>query len=477
MPKIKNDCKFSAKSFLPKLGDSVPTQLLVLGRLGTAKTQLMHKLLLEEIQSEQKSVVVVDTTGELTNLILAELGSEKLQSSRFMLIEPTAEKRQAIGFLTFSDENDASRKAEAIVDAFRLVYQNQVELLDLSPSAHWSNHTDKILQLALLLLMYSNCNMHDMEQLLTDNDCRDIFLERFNQRTEVSNTFKNLVIGEWSTLRRMARTDSWLDWTEPILHCTKLLLRSEISYVFDFRSPWLENPAGSNVIAFARSKSKRGKIDGQASEQKVARDKVQLPSYLEEAIAFASASSTDESNFSQENAVGSEAFPVLNLEKIIAEKKILLINFALRDMHADAAHISEAVAAVFLASLIGAARNLWAPRKDDYACNIYCNSVDNVLSTRTIHRLCRDSSKYRVSMRISTNSLPVKTQSGVDKLVDELANVAVFAVPKADAELLGTEVFRCTEPGQDKTWLLMKQKTNEFCFYQARTGELAEMEV
>lgn len=472
-------------------------QLMVIGRKGTAKVELMKELILQDL-SGNHCVVVVDTTGHLSEILIDDLSNNKEISSRLVLIDP-ASTSSPFGFMKFNNEADATRKSELIADAFRMIFQNQIAVSEANEIKGWSSQIDDILRNALLLLMYTGKNLHDLETILTETDFRDILLESISKREPLSVSFKQSLLNEWASYRRLARTERWLDLVEPIILCTKLILRPETCRMFDFKAPWLENDSSNgNVIVLRRGSLYRPpEEEPRLAADEAARKKLDWPDVVRKAIEDAEKVSAEVGTGAcdkTENVSNAEKFDigasskgqryidheleyVLDLESLIDSRKIVVVNLSLRAMQMDASPVAEAVAAVFLTSLIGSARNLWSEQSSDHACVIFSNSYDSLLSPKTIQRLCRDHDKYKVALRLCSNGLPVKGQVAADKLIDDMENVAAFAVSRADAELLGSELFRCSEGNTDKVSELMRQSPRSYYFYQARTGELTEHQV
>ena len=56
-----------------------------------------------------------------------------------------------------------------------------------------------------------------MPTLLSDNDFRDILLEKVEKRKQEQAEFITL-LDQWGQYKRLARTDQWINWVEPILN-------------------------------------------------------------------------------------------------------------------------------------------------------------------------------------------------------------------------------------------------------------------
>jgi hypothetical protein len=70
---------------------------------------------------------------------------------------------------------------------------------------------------SVLLLMANDKTLLDLPALLQDNDFRDIMLETVEHRKNERVEFMTL-LDQWGRYKKLARTDQWITWVEPILN-------------------------------------------------------------------------------------------------------------------------------------------------------------------------------------------------------------------------------------------------------------------
>lgn len=190
--------------------------MIVMGGSDKGKTRLLANMVCHDIESADRAVVVIDSDGELTELVSKwaaahPKGSEL--SKRVMIIDPTYKG----GFISYNpleplDNVNFIDAASAIVHGFKAIYTEPQ-----GSQSQWSQQTANILRNAAILLMANNKTLVDLPTLLQDNDFRDILLEgverKRNERTEYAT-----LIDSWGQYKKLARTDQWITWVEPILN-------------------------------------------------------------------------------------------------------------------------------------------------------------------------------------------------------------------------------------------------------------------
>lgn len=190
--------------------------MIVMGGSDKGKTRLLANMVCHDIESADRAVVVIDSDGELTELVskwtAAHAKGSEL-SKRVMIIDPTYKG----GFISYNpleplDKVNFIDAASAIVHGFKAIYTEPQ-----GSQSQWSQQTANILRNAAILLMANNKTLVDLPTLLQDNDFRDILLEgverKRNERTEYAT-----LIDSWGQYKKLARTDQWITWVEPILN-------------------------------------------------------------------------------------------------------------------------------------------------------------------------------------------------------------------------------------------------------------------
>jgi tetratricopeptide (TPR) repeat protein len=189
--------------------------VLILGREGKGKTDLLVNMIGHDIESAEQSVVVVDSNGELIDSLLSWTNAHPKAAeftNRIVLVDPLKPgSTPPYNPLEFPDDNDLTGVTYSVVNGFRAVYNEP------PGGSGWNMQTTCILRDAVTLLMANGKSLADLPTLLSENDFRDILLEKIetrrNERTEYA-----ALLDAWARYRRMARTDQWIRWIEPILN-------------------------------------------------------------------------------------------------------------------------------------------------------------------------------------------------------------------------------------------------------------------
>lgn len=200
----------------PAMRESNP-HILIVGTANKGKSRLMASMVAHDIQSRDRSVVVIDTKGVLTDLTLRWIAAHrqgKQLAQRVILIDPTVKG----GVVTYNPlqvcEGDNLHTASAsIVQGFKAMYTE-------GPGAQaqqWSQQTANILRNAALLLMINDRTLLDLARLLQDNDFRDVLLDKVLRERDTHPEHESL-IEAWDQYKKLARTESWITWVEPILN-------------------------------------------------------------------------------------------------------------------------------------------------------------------------------------------------------------------------------------------------------------------
>ena len=211
------------KMYLPPIWRERNPHFLALGAGAKGKTRLLASMAVNDIRSEDRAVVIVDSEGSLTELILRWLGTQhdaKDLLERVSLIDPCRSECK-LGFNPFCSTNTDNLQALAssIVMGFKSVYtetQNQQN--------QWAEQTTNILRNSVLLLILNEQSLNSLPTLLSDNDFRDVLLERVEKNH--SREWSTL-LEAWSNYKKLARSEQWLTWIEPILNRVQPLLSDQ----------------------------------------------------------------------------------------------------------------------------------------------------------------------------------------------------------------------------------------------------------
>ena len=216
------------KLYLPESMRKTNPHLLVLGSGAKGKSRLLAGLVTDDIRHADRAVVLIDSDGSLVELILNWIASQpdgnKL-ASRVHIIDP-CKKDSLLGFnpLAVRDPETISSHAASIVMGFKAVYAETQ-----NSQNQWTQQTANILRNALILLMLNDRTILDLPQLLSDNDFRDLLLQNVEREQATagnnngSQNWKS-VLESWSNYKKLARSEQWINWIEPILNRIQPLL-------------------------------------------------------------------------------------------------------------------------------------------------------------------------------------------------------------------------------------------------------------
>lgn len=207
----------------PDLREQNP-HVLLLGGGAKGKSRLMASMVAHDMLSGDRAVVLVDSDGGLVDLLMDWVASHpkgRDMAKRIVIIDPTyGDVDNQIGYnpLEFPDDGDLQNAASAVVFGFKAIYTEPP-----GSQSQWNQQTANILRNAAILLMANGRTLTDLPTLLAENDFRDVLLEKVerikNERAEYIT-----LIDAWNNYKRLARTDQWLNWIEPILNRVQPML-------------------------------------------------------------------------------------------------------------------------------------------------------------------------------------------------------------------------------------------------------------
>jgi hypothetical protein len=201
---------------LPPEMRKVNPHVLVLGQGGKGKTRLVANMVSHDIMSDDRAVVVIDSDGTLVDLLARWISAQPKAreiAKRVILIDPTHKgNTSAFNPLQLGDMGDVQTAAGSIVYGFKAIYTEPP-----GSQSQWNAQTADILRNAVLLLMANNKTLTDLPNLLNDNDFRDVLLENVERKKEERIEFSTL-LDQWGRYKKLARTDQWITWVEPILN-------------------------------------------------------------------------------------------------------------------------------------------------------------------------------------------------------------------------------------------------------------------
>ncbi len=202
-------------SITPEVRENDP-HLLILGAGDKGKTRLMATMVAHDIEANDRAVIVIDSDGGLTDLVTRWVSAHakaKEFSNRIILLDPTY-KANTMGYnpLEMPEDEDLQSAASSLVYGFKAIYTEPP-----GAQSQWNQQTANILRNAALLLMVNGKTLTDLPALLNDNDFRDVLLESIEKKKKEKAEYITL-LDTWGQYKRLARTDQWINWVEPILN-------------------------------------------------------------------------------------------------------------------------------------------------------------------------------------------------------------------------------------------------------------------
>lgn len=201
---------------MPALARQKNPHMLIVGGAGQGKTRLIASLLTHDIKSNDRAVVVIDSDGELSRLVLNWISSrddsEKVKD-RLILIDPAktdSPVMHTFNPLQYPEDGDLQAASRAVVQGFKALYTEPP-----GTQSRWDSQTSNILRNAALLLTINGLTLADLPKLLQDNDFRDLLLNSVESKKSEKAEYITL-LETWNQYKKLARTEQWITWTEPI---------------------------------------------------------------------------------------------------------------------------------------------------------------------------------------------------------------------------------------------------------------------
>lgn len=198
--------------------------ILILGGAAKGKSRMMASMVAHDMFSGDRAVVLVDSDGGLVDLLMDWVASHpkgRDMAKRIVVIDPTfGDVDHQIGYnpLEFPEDGDLQNAASAVVFGFKAIYTEPP-----GSQSQWNQQTANILRNAAILLMANGRTLTDLPTLLAENDFRDVLLEKVERMKNERAEYITL-IDAWNNYKRLARTDQWLNWIEPILNRVQPML-------------------------------------------------------------------------------------------------------------------------------------------------------------------------------------------------------------------------------------------------------------
>jgi hypothetical protein len=190
--------------------------LLILGGGKKGKSRLMANMITHDIEANDRAVVLIDSDGGLADMITRWIAAHpraKVLSKRVVMIDPSYPGgTNTYNPLVLPSDGNLQSAASSLVFGMKAIYTE-------APNSQnaWSAQTADILQNAALLLMVCGKTLTDLTALLTDNDERDKMLAEVERKKTQKVEYQGIA-DAWGRYRRVARSEQWLNWIEPILN-------------------------------------------------------------------------------------------------------------------------------------------------------------------------------------------------------------------------------------------------------------------
>ena len=190
--------------------------MLLLGAGDKGKSRMIANLITADIEANDRCVVLIDSDGALVDLITRWISHHpkgRQFAKRVIVLDPTYKYGSlAYNPLEMPADGDLQAAASSLVYGFKAIYTEPP-----GSQSQWNPQTANILRNAALLLMCNGKTLVDLPTLLQDNDFRDILLENIERKKKEKTEYGSL-LETWGQYKKLARTDQWITWVEPILN-------------------------------------------------------------------------------------------------------------------------------------------------------------------------------------------------------------------------------------------------------------------
>ena len=197
----------------PSARESNP-HALILGRSDTVRSDYLTSLIQQDIEADDRAVIVLDTDGEITDHLVAWMKShpDNAKFAERTTVFAPAEESCSLGLNPMFVAPGKSRTvvADAIVTAFQSMSAPAGSQYQLNAQ------TTNILRNSVILLMACGKPITDLQKLLCDTDFRDVALATLSEQKGESADYQ-LLVDSWNQYKKLMRTDQWIVWIEPIL--------------------------------------------------------------------------------------------------------------------------------------------------------------------------------------------------------------------------------------------------------------------
>lgn len=340
--------------------------MLVLGGSDQGKTRMIASMVTHDILSDDRAVVVIDSDGHLTDLTVNWIASRPNAaelSKRVIVIDPTF-KAGALAYnpLEYPEDGDLQAASSAIVHGFKAIYTEPP-----GSQSKWDAQTAHILRNAAMLLMVNGRSLTDLPSLLQDNDFRDIMLETI-ERKKGEKAEYIAIMETWNQYKKLARTDQWITWVEPILNRV---------------GPMLSDGRIRPILTKPKSD--------------------------------------------------------LKLKDVIREKKILIVKVPQGELDQNANLLGSLIVTGIQQAAISLGRQ---NSKSLRPVSLYLDEMDTFIEKDTLSTITSESARYQIGFIGSIKTLQGLPEDYRNSLIISVGTIAVFALSKKDADMMGPQLFR-----------------------------------
>lgn len=340
--------------------------MLVLGGSDQGKTRMIASMVTHDIQSNDRAVVVIDSDGHLSDLTVNWIASQPNAaelSKRVIVIDPTFKAGSlAYNPLEYPDDGDLQAASSAIVHGFKAIYTEPP-----GSQSKWDAQTAHILRNAALLLMVNGRSLTDLPSLLQDNDFRDIMLETIERKKNEKAEYI-AIMETWNQYKKLARTDQWITWVEPILNRV---------------GPMLSDGRIRPILTKPQSD--------------------------------------------------------LKLKDVIKEKKILIVKVPQGELDQNANLLGSLIVTGIQQAAISLGRS---NSKSVRPVSLYLDEMDTFIEKETLSTITSESARYQIGFIGSIKTLQGLPEDYRNSLIISVGTIAVFALSKKDADMMGPQLFR-----------------------------------